>query len=241
MLDKSKFPCKDEIEMYQRYGFAVVKVFTLKEVQILEQFAKQWLYRLLHKWTSGQEDSLPLENYHVWSKTVGVDHGSIFGSKNRYLYPEKELKDILFNDAVKNFLRDIGVEHYEIWDDGWGYLGFRFIRPGVGDGYPLSCKNWGVAKGVVSCWLPIIGRSPRETLNLVPGSHLKEYENYLPQDGKFTKNEFRLSKKYTDIEVFNPTLEQGEVIFYHPKMLHSEDVVNSNITRLNLEFRVMPK
>ena len=75
----------------------------------------------------------------------------------------------------------------------------------------------------------------------MPGSHLKEYENYLPQDGKFTKNEYRLSKKYTDIEVFNPTLSQGEVIFYHPKTLHSEDVVNSNITRLNLEFRVMPK
>ena len=240
-MDKDRFPSSNEIDRYKRYGFSVLKAFTAEEVRLLDRFAQQWLYRLLSKWTQGKEDSLPLQNYHIWSKSVGVDHPSIFGAKNRYLYPDQEMKDILFNGVIKDFLKGIGVQKYDIWDDGWGWLGFRFIRPGVGDGYPLSCKNWGVAKGAVSCWLPIIGRSSRETLNLVPGSHLKEYEKYLPTDGKFTKGEYRLLGGGGEVETFNPTLESGEVIFYHPRMLHSEDVANSDITRLNLEFRIIPK
>jgi len=241
MLNKDKFSCDNEIDRYKIYGFAVPKVFSEKEFRILEHFAKQWLYRLLAKWTSGKENALPLEKYHIWSKEVNVDHGSIFGAKNRYLYPDKQLENILFNDPIKEFLKQIGVKQFKIWDDGWGWLGFRFIRPGVGDGYPLSRKDWGIAKGAVSCWLPIIGFSPNETLNIVPGSHLKEYEKYLPENSKFTKGEYRLADTQKDIEIYRPALKTGDVIFYHPKTLHSENVVNSDITRLNLEFRIIPK
>ncbi len=110
----------------------------------------------------------------------------------------------------------------------------------MGDGYPLSRKEWGIATNVVSCWVPIIGYSPNETLALVPGSHLKDYEKRLPTDGKFRKGEYRLSEEYNNLELYRPKLERGEVIIYHPKTLHSEDVVASNITRLNLEFRIDP-
>lgn len=68
---------------------------------------------------------------------------------------------------------------------------------------------------------------------------MKEYEKYLPQNDKFTKGEYRLAEGQ-NIETYNPVLDIGEVIFYHPKMLHSEDVKNSDITRLNLEFRFVP-
>jgi hypothetical protein len=227
--------------MFKRYGFTILKAFSPEEVQTLDHFAQQWLYRLLSKWTAGKEDSLPLSNYHIWEKKLGVDHASLFGAKNRYLYPDPKLKAILFNAVIENFLKKIGVQRYEIWDDGWGWLGFRFIRPGVGDGYPLSCRDWGVAKGAISCWLPIIGLSSKETLKLVPGSHLKEYEKYLPMEGKFTKGEYRLAGNTADLEIFNPTLDPGEVIFYHSRTLHSEDVAKSDITRLNLEFRIIPK
>jgi len=240
MIDKKKFLCSDETDMYKRYGFTILRVYSEKDFHILEDFAKQWIYRLLAKWTASREDSLLLKNYHIWSTTLHVDHANTFSAKNRYLYPEKEIKNILLNEKVETFLKEIGMERNKIWDDGWGWLGFRFIRPGATDGYPLSRKDWGIAKGAVSCWLPIIGFRSSETLNLVPGSHLKEYEKYLPENDKFTKGEYRI-KRTKDIEVYNPNLDMGEVIFYHPKTLHSEDVVNSDIARLNLEFRFIPE
>lgn len=239
MVNKARFP-SDPVEMYNRDGFAVLKAFNESQVRILERFAKDWIYRLLAEWTSGKEESFPLETYHIWSKSLMIDHGNVFRARNRYLYPDKSVEKALLNDEFKSFLDRIGLKQHEIWDDGWGWLGFRFIRPGAEDGYPLSRKAWGIARNVVSCWVPIIGYSPSETLTLVPGSHLKEYEKYLPTDDKFTKNEYRLANIPPDLERHNPNLERGEVIIYHPKTLHSENVVGSSVTRLNLEFRFKP-
>ena len=154
--------------------------------------------------------------------------------------PDIAVEKALLNDKLKGFLGQVGLAQYKIWDEGLGWLAFRFIRPGAGDGYPLSRKEWGIAKNVVSCWVPIIGYSPSETLTLVPGSHLKDYEKYLPADDKFCKGEYRLANTYTDLELYRPRLERGEVVIYHPKTLHSEDVIDSDITRLNLEFRIDP-
>jgi hypothetical protein len=141
---------------------------------------------------------------------------------------------------VKEFLQEIGLDRYELWDEGLGWLGFRFIRPGAGDGYPFSRKAWGVAKEVISCWIPIIGYDRRHTLTLVPGSHRKNYERYLPEGQKFAQGEYRLARIPPAFDRYNPGLKRGEVVFYHPKTLHSEDVLAGRITRLNLEFRINP-
>lgn len=237
MVKGSSVNSNNYVDTYNRQGFAIIKFYNEQEYGILDRLAKGWIYRLLSEWTKGKEESLLLDKYHIWSKTEGVKHEQSFAAKNRYLYPDAELEKILINDKIKNFLRDIGMANYKLWDDGWGWLGFRFIRPGAGDGYPFSCKDWGMAKGAVSVWLPIIGFSPKETLNLVPCSHLKEYKRYLPANNKFAKSEYRLLNNDDARDVFNPQLNKGEAIIYHQRMLHSEDVRDSNITRLNLEFR----
>lgn len=239
MITTTRFS-SNPVDMYNQYGFAVVKIFNEDQVQLLDKFARDWIYRLLAQWTSGKEDSLPLETYHVWSKSLPIDHGSVFCAQNRHTCPDRGVEKALINDRLKSFLSQIGLKKHKIWDEGLGWLAFRFIRPGVGDGYPLSRKDWGIASHVVSCWVPIIGYSSIETLTLVPCSHLREYEKYLPTDGKFRKDEYRLALTYTDLELYRPNLERGEVIIYHPKTLHSEDVIDSKITRLSLEFRIDP-
>ena len=235
----TRFP-SDPIEVYNRYGFAILKVFDEQQVDILDAFARAWIYRLLAKWTAGKDDQLPLETYHIWPSSLKIDHGNVFRAPNRHTSPESEIERILINDRVRGFVRDIGIERYSIWDEGLGWLAFRFIRPGVGDGYPFSRKEWGIAKNVVSCWIPIIGYEPTETLTLVPGSHLKEYERHLPTESKFAKDEYRLANAPSASEVYNPQLKKGEVIFFHPRTLHSEDVIASSVTRLSLEFRLDP-
>lgn len=230
----------DPVDTYNRYGFAIVRVFDESQVCTLETFARSWVYRLLAKWAAGKEESFPLEAYHVWSRSLQIDHDNVFCAENRHMCPDLEVEKILLNEKVRAFLRRIGLEHCEVWDEGLGWLGFRFIRPGAGDGYPLSRKAWGIAENVASCWIPIIGHSPSETLTIVPGSHLKEYEKYLPLNDKFREGEYRLARNSADLELYNPKLERGQVVFYHPKTLHSENVVAGDITRLSLEFRVNP-
>lgn len=226
------------VEVYHETGFVVLKLFDESQVGMLEKFARDWVYRLLAPWTADREHQFPLKTYHIWSQSLSIDHGSIFCAQNRHTCPRTEVEKTLINGRLKSFLHQIGLEQYRIWDEGLGWLAFRFIRPGAGDGYPLSRKEWGVARNVVSCWVPVIGYSPRETLTLVPGSHLREYEKCLPTDDKFCRGEYRLSPIYADLELYRPQLERGEVVIYHPRMLHSEDVAASEVTRLNLEFRI---
>ena len=98
--------------------------------------------------------------------------------------------------GYKLFLKSLGVKNYSMWDDSFGFIGFRMIRPNYNDGYPLSCKSMGFAKKIISCWMPLIGLDKTETLLLVKGSNNKKYDSYMPRSSKFEKSDLRLSKKY---------------------------------------------
>jgi len=177
----------------------------------------------------------------VWSKSLPIAHRDILDASHRHIVPEARIKTILINDKINNFFQKLGIKKFDIWNEGLGWLAFRLIRPGMRDGYPFSRKAWGPASNVISAWVPIIGHSPRETLTVVPNSHLKEYKKYLPLGDKFMKNEYRLLMKSIDLDCYSPRLKKGEIILYHPKMLHTEDVISSDVTRLNLEFRLNPE
>ena len=228
-----------QVHAYNTCGFAIVQLLTPEQTEVIVDFAKRWIYRLLHAWTGGREELFPLEAYHTWSENLGVDHPRIFCATNRHTSPPAAIGQALLNDRVSLFLSGVGVRRFRPWDEGLGWLGFRFIRPGKGDGYPVSRKSWGVAGGVLSWWIPVIGHSSRETLALVPGSHIHEYPRGLTRGTKFRADEYRLADDVT-VELWRPSLQPGEAIVYHPRPLHTEDVPAASITRLNLEFRIEP-
>jgi len=223
---------------FSRDGFSILEVFSEMEVQRLNQFAKQWVYSLLGKWVSNDDPRYPLETYYIWGEELGVEHEKVFCAMNRYVNPQDEIRSILLNTRVKEILRSMGACSYNLCDDGTGWCGFRFIRPHKGDGYPLSKKSWGPAGNVISCWVPIIGFSAMDTLGLIPASHLKEYSKYLPNDEKFCRGEYRVVPDFAPSDLFRPNLESGEVVFYHPDTLHTEEIIGGIMTRLSLEFRV---
>jgi len=231
---------KESAEAFWDYGFAQVKLYDRPQIDLIDKFARAWVYRLLAKWMDGNEAAYPLERYHTWFASLGIDHSSVFCARNRHTNPDNEIKKAILNENIERFLFDVGIKKFQIWDEGLGWLAFRFIRPGFGDGYPMSKKEWGPAKKVISCWIPVIGYEPNETITLVPGSHLKEYEKYMPSDGRFMKGEYRLKDAKETIETYNPRFNAGEAILYHPKTLHSEDVIAGGVTRLNLEYRINP-
>jgi len=235
---------EDAARCYDRDGYAKLKVFNEPDFRFLEDFSRNWVTKLILEGANNNPDvtKMPLEDYHKWWKVMGVEHDGLFHARNRYLTPQGRLKELLHIQAIQEFLTIIHKGKLVQWaDPGLGWLGFRFIRPGMGDGYPTSCKNWGAAAGVISVWLPIMGFSSSETIALVPGSHRKEYKNFLPANQKFTAGELRLAEKIPDHAYIRPELEAGDVIFFHPATLHTEDVAESPITRLNLEYRFKPE
>ena len=59
----------------------------------------------------------------------------------------------------------------------------------------------------------------------------------MPENTKFIPNEFRFAGDMKELNLVRPNLKKGEIIIYHPATLHTEEVYDSKVTRLNLEFR----
>ena len=226
-------------EEYEENGFVVVRVFDAAETSELETFAVEWVRQLIARHANVKEDDL-LALYHLWGEERSVPHDRLFGAANRHTRPPAAIETIVLNGRLRATACGLLESEVELWDEGLGWLAFRLIRPGMLDGYPMSCKAWGPAKQVLSCWIPIIGRSSSETIALVPGSHRERFDSYLPSEGKFRADEYRLASPIAEHRIVRPSLARGEVIFFHPRILHSEDVTASEITRLNLEMRFQP-
>lgn len=225
---------------YEELGYTIFDFLNEAKFEALRAFTEDWIYTLIESHHIGLScRHLPLEMYHVWSKDLAIAHGTIFRAKNRHLIPPKPIRQIVQNIKLMSILESLELRNPEFWDEGFGWFAFRFIRPGVGDGYPTSRKAWGPAKNVVSAYVPIIGFAPEQTIALVDGSHLKDYPSILPEGSKFCCTEYRLHPDCKNVTYHRPKLERGQALLFHPKTLHTEDIQSGTRTRLSLEFRLV--
>ncbi len=218
---------------YNKDGYVIVHCYSRKEYLKIKNFIYEKIYKIL-------KIKKDLKTYHLWVEKIQIKHDINFQGKNRFFNVPKELKKIILNKNVEYVIKSL-IGKNEIWRDKRGLFSFRIIRPGLNDGYPYSRKEWGPAKNVLSMWVPILGNTKNETLKLLPKSHKKNFKKYLPKKSKFQKEEFRLLDKVNESNFKRFDIDYGKVLFYHPKLIHSENVEKSKVTRINLEFRANPK
>ena len=223
---------------YHENGYVLFYPYSESDFGLIQGFAIDWLYDLLQV---KNRLKYPLESYHQWGPLGERTHEEIFKAANRHCVPSERIKELIINETLRIILNKLLPNGCDIWDEGVGWLAFRFIRPGFNDGYPLSCKAWGPAKSVISFWIPISGCGLDTNIGLVPESHLQEHSRYLPENSKFTKDEFRYRGELNPNDLLRPVFKTGEILLFHPKLLHTEAVNKGNMTRLSLEFRIDPK
>jgi len=222
---------------FDRDGYVVAPLFGPAEVGLIRAFALDWVGGLMQEANGGPLRG-SLADYHKWGAGTAINHGAVLAARNRHRAPQGEIRDVLLGESVWQALRAVAPDaDISDWDEGLGWVGFRLVRPGHGDGYPWSCKAWGPAKTVLSLWIPVIGHGPNETIALWPGSHRQEHKSYLPENSKFTKDELRLETPPKPGEIVRPVLAPGEAVIFGPRTIHSEDVEVGEVTRLNLEMR----
>ncbi len=235
MLNKLK-------DQYFSNGFLKIKLLNSNEFKQIKFIVLKKVYNLLEldKYTNSNISykNFNWSKYHFYVDRFKLKHDSILTGKNRHFNKNEFKNTILKKKNILNFFQNIVEKKLMFWNEGLGEFAFRIIRPNHNDGYPWSCKKWGPAKNVVSIWLPIISFKNPHTIALWPFSHKKKLSKYKPSSSKFEKKEFRLMKSPPINEVLRPNLTKGEIIFFHQKLQHSENVINGNNTRINLEFRL---
>jgi hypothetical protein len=224
------------LDKFKNNGIINKHLYTIRETLALREFLYSWICTSLLSQGVNQKVPRNLAKYHDWARINHVDHRSLFSAKQRFCTPSESIRDLIINDRVKNLLSELGFKNPKVIDEGMGWLGYRIIRPGMGDGYPLSCKDWGASSGAYSFWVPLFGFGKDQALHFVGGSHLQNYKNFLPREGIFTKDELRIDPSER-VNIASRIVIPGNCLFYHPRMLHTENVVVGNKTRLNLEFR----
>ena len=225
---------------YAKDGFEIIEYLSDKEFSKVQNFSIDWISDIFKLSGLNVSDHGSIQNYHKNNKVDEAFHSDALRAANRHTIPPKDICELLLNAVLRDGLLLRGVRDFTLWDEGLGWLAFRLIRPGFNDGYPFSRKDWGPGKGTISVWIPVVGFEQNQAIALIPGSHLNEYEKYLPENSKFIKDEFRLKANISDDEIYRPDLEPGQAIFFSPKMVHSEDVKIATSTRLSLEFRIVP-
>ena len=223
-------------------GIASTKLVSLQEFLVLRKYTREWIHGAIQSvYADRRMEKLPssLSTYHKWCDKVEAPHGDIFKAPARFTVPPQTISRILLGKNFAEITRDLGIGEWELVDEGFGWLGYRIVRPGYGDGYPLSCKDWGASSGVISFWVPIFGFGENYALHYVAGSHLLQYKSYLPTNSKFTKGEYRLDPEES-VKVESRFVAPSHSLVYSSSLLHTENVEHGRKTRINLEFRIKP-
>jgi len=223
-------------ERFQEDGITQLHLYKFSEFLKLRNFAHKWISRNFV--SQGIQTKVPrnLSSYHSWCTSHEIPHEKLFTAPYRFTVPPSDISDLLLNSNLSKIFSILNLRNPKIIDEGMGWLGYRIIRPGMSDGYPMSAKNWGASKGAYSFWIPLFGFGSKYSLHYVRSSHKKEFKSFLPTDGKFTKDELRLDPSEI-VEIESEYVRPGNALFYHPRTLHTEDVKNGRKTRINLEFR----
>ena len=163
----------------------IFNIYSKKEFLYLKKFTESWLNKIFEKYDLNKK-KIHITNYHK-QKVNFKEHSMIFHRNNRHKIIPVKLKKILLNKRFKNLISNIGFKKIKIWNERYGEIAFRLVRPKSSDGYPFTKKNWGTAKNVYSVWVPIFGFKSTSTIRLVKNSHNEIFKKKYFKNSKFEK------------------------------------------------------
>ncbi len=216
---------------FDKDGLTIVNLFTKPEIEQIKKDLSKYICSKL-----GMNKVEEIEKYHKWYDKAIDGRKTALSAKNRHFkngrWQEIDIVERVRTEVINNRV----CKNIEVWDEGYGQIAYRLIRPGFNDGYPASRKSWGPGGKLISATIPIIGFTEYESQSFIIGSHRKNYRSYLPSDPKFCSEERRLVNpeiyKYTQVK---PNV--GDVIIFHWDTIHTEQIIGRDTTRLALEVR----
>ena len=220
-------------KQFDANGYGVINVNT--DFENIREYTRSWIKDLL-----GEKCSVDPTNLHkeIFSDS---DYSRSLSQTNRHRDEKDFIYEIIKKYDVLDFLQIKFKKKWTIWDEGFGSLGLRVIRPLSNDGYLWSCKAWGPAKNVFSFSIMQFVNCPFSTISVIPRSHLLQN---LPSKKEFSihcKDEERLDTKLFDISNnLRPAINSGDMLITHPNTIHTEKNFSKISTRISLEFRILP-
>ena len=237
-------------------GYCIIDLYNKNEHRYLSnKIIKKINQNILAKSKKISEKNLKF--YHVnQDKEV---HDKVIKNTQRYISLDKKLiRPIIVNKVIQKISKyHWGHTKFSIkWVGSLkepmklNTTGFRIARP-----EKLSSKDVGGEhldlhyggkkntnqKKLFTLWCPIVGMSKDYTLRISPGSHkFKHPLSSISRQKKYIS--MVLNKNYVKrFKFVRPNLKIGQVIFFHPNLIHGSSKNLGSNTRVSIDLRIFNK
>ena len=243
-------------ELFKKNGFLKIPIFLKKDIIF---FIKKIIRDLNNKLKNNLESEVKikkLENYH--DENINEDqHKFLVNPDRRYInFTPKDVKKVkkkvlnLFkhewghNKIALSWIGDLKKKQKKI-----NFTGYRIARPIKKNeikkndvaGVHIDMNIGGIInrdkETSATIWVPVIGFDKKYTLRISPGSHLKNHGKKFIKEKKITP---MLSKNYYNkFNFIRLNFKPGEVMIFHPNLLHGGSQNTGTKTRVSLDVRVI--
>lgn len=243
---------KSSLDFFLKNGYSVIKLFSNEDIKILLNSTNQRLNKILGKKLNIDN----LKNYHKHDVS-DIDHNIMMNPHSRYIRFDKNI----INKIKKN--KELTKILNGFWDNNkfeiiWGSStlynktlknasGFRVARPkkkhtkdvaGVHIDLHFGGEIRKSKKAMLTVWTPLIGFSDKYSLRLAPKSHNTNWpSSSISKQKKYITPVFKKNYKFP-FKFIRPNLKKGEVIIFHPNLLHGGSSNIGNVSRVSLDFRI---
>lgn len=188
-----------------------------------------------------------MAEYHVLYNSEDFSHQHVWRKENRILGPRAValIKKTQFWHQLKRYFGDFIISDEEQF--GWGNIYWRLVRPGSSDIGPVHADEWFWELGHGSMpqgykryklWLALEVVSGASGLMVVPGSQSKTDWKY---HGEMKAGILKpvIDENIEHLDLINLTMNPGEYVIFHDRLLHGGMLNNSNKTRVSIEFTIL--
>jgi len=222
-------------------GYLIINFFSKKEVDsLLNKIEKDFR-------KNAKKEKITIEklkNYHKANFDEKIHNKLMHPNDRQVKLPGLIVKKILSNKIIKSISSEFyGNKTTKIFQEyknilRANYAGLRIAKPfsdisGIHAEYN-SEEEW----DPITVWCPIVGFNKNYSLNISPYSHKIVHpinriikDKYLARsyDEKYLKN----------FKFYRPNLKVGQVIIFHPNLLHGGSKCTGRYTRVSTEIRIM--
>ena len=244
---------KKKLNQFINKGFCIINLYNKNE----HKYLLSKIIKKINKNIPAKSKKLSAKNlkfYHSFQdKEV---HDKVIKNTQRYISLDKKLIRPIINNKLIQKISNHHWGHAKFSIKWVGSLkkpmklnttGFRVARP-----EKLSSKDVGGEhldlhyggkkntnqKKLFTIWCPIVGMSKNYTLRISPGSH--KFKHPLSSISKQKKYiSMVLNKNYVKrFKFIRPNLKVGQVIFFHPNLIHGSSKNLGSKTRVSIDLRI---
>ena len=248
---------KNTIDFFNKYGFAIFKLFSKEDIERLKSLIADKLnLSLSNKLIKFKPKDLRYYHKKIYSETL---HKKIIdkGTRNINLN-EKFIASLKKNKIINKIVREYwnenffsihwvgSLKHKQV---GKNLTAFRIARPkslfdsdvgGVHYDLPYGRKKNPNKdfKALLTIWVPLEGFNEKYTLRISPKSHKKKHPiKFISKQKKYVSPVF-IDKYVKKFKFLRPHIKSGQAIIFHPNLLHGGSFNLGKNTRISLDFRI---